>query len=489
MQKFKYINPSLVLAFLFVLQSCAPSIALLKKQKEGAIKVPNEYPEEFIPKNEEGNKTKKHSMIKWKEFFKDENLNQLISQAIQKNQELKILEQEVNIANNEILARRSEYIPKLGFKAGYDSEKVGEFTSQGASDKTTEYEPGKFVPENLHNHTVGMVMSWEIDVWKKLQKATKSSLLKYKSDLYLRRYATTKLVSEIANSYFELMALDNQLLTINKFIAILEQAKELLQLQQQAARVTSLAVKRFDAEVLKNKSLRYKVEQKILITENKLNALIGRYPQKIARDSTKFLELKLQDIDPGVPVDILNNRADIKAAKYALRSAELDVDVMKARFYPSLSIEAQGGYQAFNKSHLYDAPESIFYNLGANLTAPLLNRRAIEADYYTANNLQIQAIYKYEQTMINAYTEVVNQLSMIKNFNTIFDLKRNEVNALTNAIEISSILFKAARVDYVEALLTQRDTLEAQVELIEIKKDVLVSYVNLYKALGGGWKI
>ena len=130
----------------------------------------------------------------------------------------------------------------------------------------------------------------------------------------------------------------------------------------------------------------------------------------------------------------------------------------------------------------------MFYDLAAGLTAPLLNRRAIKADYFSANNKQIQAIYDFEKVMVTAYADVANQLTILKNLDTMYDLKIRQVKALTDSIEISNILFRAARVDYVEALITQRDALEAETELIEIKKRQLAASVDLYKALGGGWR-
>jgi outer membrane protein TolC len=117
-----------------------------------------------------------------------------------------------------------------------------------------------------------------------------------------------------------------------------------------------------------------------------------------------------------------------------------------------------------------------------------LNRQSIKAAYFSANNRQIEAVYRYEQTLVRAYAEVANQLNNIKNLNQICDLKSKQVSVLKDSITISNTLFQAARVDYVEALFTQRDTLEAQLELIELKKRQLSAYVNLYKALGGGWK-
>lgn len=298
----------------------------------------------------------------------------------------------------------------------------------------------------------------------------------------------TNLVAETAKTYYELMALDNQLEIVDDYIAILEKVKSLVEHQQRAAKATSLAVNRYEAEVLKNQSRRYEIRQRIAVTENKLNVLVGRFPRKVERDSDEFLELAISRTNTSVPAKLLENRPDIKEASLELKAAKLDVKAAKARFYPSLSIEGGAGYENFNSRHFNKSPTDAFYNLAANITAPLLNRQAIKADYFSANNEQIKAVYNYERTLLNAYSEVVNQLTMIKNLDEIYELKSKEVEVLKESIEIANILFRSARIDYIEALSTQREALSAQVELVEIKKEQLSAYVDLYKSLGGGWR-
>jgi outer membrane protein, multidrug efflux system len=284
------------------------------------------------------------------------------------------------------------------------------------------------------------------------------------------------------------MAFDKQLDIVKNYIELQKQALELVKLQKQAARVTSLAVSRFEAEYLKNRSRQYEIIQSIVQSENRLNYLVGRLPQHINRDSQSFINLMPINVNAGMPSQILQNRPDIKQAERKLLASKLDVKVARARFYPSLSIEAGAGYESFNSKHLFDSPDSVFYNIAGNITAPLLNRKAIKADYFTANAKQIQAVYNYEKTVLYAYSEIVNQLSMIDNMQKTYHLKSKQVAALNNAVEVSNILFKAARADYVEVLMTRRDALEAQIDLVEIKKQQLTSFVNLYKSLGGGWQ-
>jgi outer membrane protein TolC len=273
---------------------------------------------------------------------------------------------------------------------------------------------------------------------------------------------------------------------VKQNIEIQGNALEIVKLQKLAARVNELAVRRFEAQVLNTKSLQFDIQQRITETENKINFLVGRFPQPVERSTATFSGLVPNMIHTGIPSQLLENRPDVKQAELDLVAAKLDIKVAKARFYPSLGISAGIGYQAFNPSYLIK-PESLLYSLAGDLAAPLINRNAIKAAYYTANAKQIQAVYNYERTLLNAYIEVANQLAKISNTEKTFDLKSKQVEALNQSIEISNDLFSSARADYMEVLMTQRDALESKFDLIETKMKQMNAMVNIYRALGGGW--
>lgn len=426
--------------------------------------------------------------IKWKTFFTDPYLTALIDTALKNNQELNITLQEINIAKNEVRARKGEYLPFVGIGAAAGVEKVGEYTAPGAVEQNLEIKPGKRFPDPVPDFMIGANASWELDIWKKLRNAKKSAVLRYLSSSEGKNFMVTNLIAEIATSYYELMALDNQLDILKKNIEIQKNALEIVKLEKQAAKVTELAVRKFEAEVLKNQSHQYDIMQDIIVTENRINFLVGRFPQQVLRNSQAFTSLVPDSIHAGIPSQLLQNRPDIKQAELELAAAKLDVKAAKANFYPSLRITAGIGYQAFEPKYLLTTPESMLYTLAGDIMAPLVNRNAIKAYYYSASSRQIQAVYNYERTILNAYIEVVNQLSNISNLEKSYDLKSKQVEALTQSINISTGLFKSARADYMEVLLTQRDALESRFELIETKKQQMNAMVNVYQALGGGWK-
>lgn len=426
--------------------------------------------------------------LAWREYFKDPELIALIDSALEKNQEVNILLQEIQMSKNDVLAKQGAYLPFVNVGVGAGFDKVGRYTSQGASDANNEIIPGKGIPDPLQNYYLGANVSWEVDIWKKLRNSKKSALLKYLSTVEGKNFMVTHLIAEIANSYYELEALDNQLSILKKNIELYQSSLEIVKLEKQYARVSELAVRRFEAEVFKTKSRLYYIQQQITETENRINFLVGRFPQTIARNSKYFPDLTIDSIKTGIPAQLLSNRTDIKQAEQALMAAEIDVQIAKAEFYPSLEITAGLGYNAFNAKYFLQTPESLLYNLGGNLVAPVINRNAIKANFYTANAKQIQAVYNYERAILRAHMEVANQLSNIGNLKKSFDLKNKQVEALTESIDISSTLFKSARADYMEVLLTQRDALESKIELIETKKQQMNAVVNIYQALGGGWR-
>lgn len=419
---------------------------------------------------------------KWREIFDSPELRALIEEALRNNQELDLRMQEVVIARSEVLARTGEYLPSVAAGVGIGVEKVGEHTSQGASDEATG------LPRNLGDFRFGLLASWEVDIWRKLRSATRAATLRYLATIEARNFVVTELIAEIARSYFELMAIDTQLEILNRNIAIQVDALEVVRLQWQAAKVTELAVQRFEAEVLKNRSHLYELEQERVQLENRINFLVGRYPQPVRRRSSELREATPRAIAVGLPSELLANRPDVRAAELALAAAKLDVAAARAAFYPALTIDAELGYRSFNVTHLLATPASLAYGIANGLVAPLLNRRAITAQYRTANALQIQAVVRYEQTVLQAFTDVANQLAMIENLAKSYESRRQQVAKLARAVETSNLLFQSARADYMEVLLTRRDSLEAEMELVETKKQQFLAMVNIYQALGGGWR-
>lgn len=477
MENLKIKNSLAIVALLLFLASCkAPAIAPTK----ASATVPESYGS--------NNDTVNIARISWKNFFKDKYLQDLIDTAIQNNQELKITLQEIEIAKNDIRVRKGALLPMVGLRTGAGIEKVGRYTSQGAGDSTTEIMPGKEFPDPLADFTFGAYANWEVDIWKKLRNSKKAAVNRYLASIEGKNFVLTNLISEVADSYYELVSLDNQLKIVKENVQLQKDALEIVKVQKEGARATELAVQKFQAEVLSSQEREFEILQRIKETENRINFLLGRYPQEIPRDKSEFSSLTSPLVNAGIPSQLLDNRPDVKQAELELVAAKLDVKAARAEFYPSLDISASYGVNAFNTRYLFTLPESLLYSLVGDLTAPLINRNAIKAEFKSANSRQLQALYNYERTLLNAYLEVSTQLSKIDNLEKSYNMKSQEVAALKKSIEVSNDLFKSARVDYFEVLMTQRDALESTLELIETKKEQLNAVVNVYRDLGGGWK-
>lgn len=418
---------------------------------------------------------------RWDEFFADPDLQRLIEAALKNNQQLNIQLQDIIITQNNAAAIRGEYVPRLEAGVGAGVERPGEYTAAGVSHEA------HGLPRPLADFRFGFVASWETDVWSSLRNARKAAIFHYEATLQERNFLITEIVAEIARSYYDLVALDLQIEIIDRNLDLQRNALEVVKLKKLAARDTELGVQRFQAEVLKNQGRRFSLEQQRIIVENRINFLVGRFPQRVERNSRTFMSAQPDVMATGLPSELLENRPDVKAAELRLEAAKLDTKSAKARFYPSLRLDAGIGFESFNLAHLVN-PRSLAYNLAGSLVAPLLNRAAIKADYRSANARQVQAVFDYERSILQAYTEVYNQLTAISNLRQRYEQLSQQVAALHAAIEVSKALYQSAQVDYYEVLMTVRDSLEAEMELVEAKKGQLQAVVSVYQALGGGWR-
>lgn len=423
----------------------------------------------------------------WRTYFADKNLIALIDTALKNNQELNITMQEIMIARNEVRAKKGDYLPFGGISAGAGVDKVGEYTRDGAVEHNLSIREHQKFPEPLADYRIGAFFSWELDIWKKLRNAKNAAAKRYLASVEGKNFALTNLISEIANDYYELVTLDNQLDIIQKNIVIQQNALDIIKQQKDAARVSQLAVNRFNAQLLNTQGLQYAVKQQIVEKENHINFLVGRFPQPVQRNMAAIDSNVFDSIAAGIPSQLLFNRPDIRQAEQDLAANKLDVKVARASFYPSIKLNAQVGFQAFNPAVWFN-PSSLIYSVLGDVMAPLFNWNQLRANLNSAKSKQMQAVYKYEQSILKAHIEVVNQLSGIDNYTKSYQTKANEVDILNQSITISDNLFKNARADYGEVLLTQREALESKMQLIEIKQKQLSAQINIYKALGGGWR-
>jgi NodT family efflux transporter outer membrane factor (OMF) lipoprotein len=476
------IGIAIVCSFALVLPACG--IPDLRPPLPGPVLPPDNAP----PDSENS------ALVGIEEFFNDPALISLIHQSLVTNQELKIRSEDVQIAGNEIRARRGAYLPFVTIGGGAGLSKYSSFTLEGAAIRDDPFRTSLFFPNPLPNFLLGgpAGLFWQLDVWRQLRNARDAAILRYVSTGEGRNYFVTSLIAEIADNYYGLISLDKRLENLDDIIALQERSLDFAQKMFLGARLTELPVQRFRAEVRKNQSEKLVVIQDIIQTENRINFLVGRYPQPVSRMAgptiDQFIDLTLHALSLGVPSQLLLNRPDIRQAERELAAAGIDIKVARADFFPKFIITGGVGYNAFNPKYLLLTPEALIYNIAGDIAAPLVNKKAIQAAYMSANARQLQALYHYQRVILDAFTEVINRVNKVENYRRSIEIRKQQVQALQAAVGAATKLWYNARpeVTYIDVLLVQRDLFDARRILIDTKREELSAVVNTYQALGGG---
>jgi outer membrane protein TolC len=221
--------------------------------------------------------------------------------------------------------------------------------------------------------------------------------------------------------------------------------------------------------------------------ENQINFLLGRFPQTIERTKENLFQEVPQEIASGIPFQMLAHRPDIREAEYLVQAGKFDVQSARAAFFPKINIGAALGFQAFQPQLLFSTPASIGYSALGDLVAPLVNRKALKAQFQTAKAQQLAAVYHYQKTILNGYLEVVNELSNIRHLQQIRSLKAQQNEVLEGAVEASTDFYSMAKANYLEVLTAQQNLLQAKLEWIDVSRRSQLARINIYKSLGGGW--
>ena len=491
MDRKKIVSLLTLIAFMGVLQ--APVFAKISwfhplqlLEKKQTFNVPKRYDTPQQPDSNRIGSVDSAASISWRHFFSDPYLVSLIETALANNQEFNSSILDIEIAAYEVREKQAAYLPKVDWGSGAGYVRPSANTPEGVLDTIIERHFYRYPDFNLN---LGPSLSWEVDIWKRLRNAKEAARLRMVAQYEVRNFLISSLVTEIARNYYELMALDNSLKIIDENISIQEAAFHKMQALKHYAKANQLAVNRFEAQMNKTKSQRFETSQSIVEKENRLKFLTGIYKEPaILRHSDQFMTMPVDELQTGVPVQLLENRADIRQAEAAIKAAKLDLNSVKKELYPNLTITAGTGFSGFSPALLFQAPQSLLYNAMGNFTVPLINRKAILARIQIADAYQTQTVLTYEQTLLKAYTDVLNQVANIRNMQQAFDKKKREVVLLDEAIVIANSLFKYAKATYIEVLLTQEEKLNAEKELVEVKMNLVGSRVNLYRALGGGWR-
>lgn len=426
--------------------------------------------------------------VDWRTVFGDPHLDTLISEALEGNFDVSIALQRIEIARAMVSQARSAQLPQVAVVTSAGIRKYGLFTMDGAGNATTDITPGRRVPEHLPDLFGGLQATWEADLWGRLANLHGAARARYLSSIEGAKLVVSNLVAELAAAYFGLVALDRVQDILTQTIARQTQASEIMRIEKQAGRTNELAVQQFEAQLAGTRALRASIRQQAGELENHINLLLGRMPQAVPRTRDVLERDVARTLATGVPSDLLRNRPDIRSTELQLEAARIDVDAARAAFYPRLSISASLGYQAFDPRFLVRTPESIAYGLVAGLVAPLVNRGGIAAAHTAARATQVEAMYRYQQAVVTSFLEVATSLLRLEQAAEITAQHQRRQEAAAGSIDVANALFRAGKATYLDVLIAQQATLDAQLELVAARRDQHLAAVRLYKALGGGWR-
>lgn len=426
--------------------------------------------------------------VDWRTYFADDTLVALIGEALAGNLDLQVALQRIELARAQVRASTGARLPQLSVVAGGSLTRWGLHTPEGAGNASTEITPGRITPNPVGELAVGLQASWEVDLWGRLRDLHGAARARYLATVEGANLVITNLVADVAVSYFQLLALDHVRAVLEQTIERQTRALDAIRAQKEAGRTNELAVQQLAAQLADTQALDASTLQETRELEHQLNLLLGRFPQPIARDKQMLEREVAQSLAAGVPSDLLRNRPDIREAELQVQASRFDLAAARRAFYPTLSITADIGYRAFEPRYLFATPASIVSSIAGGLVAPLVNRRALEAELAAAEASQLQAIFEYQRVLLTSVGEVAMGLSALEQTARVVEQRRQKKAAVAGTIETADALFRAGKATYLDVLLAQQSTLEAELELIEALRDHRIASVRLYRALGGGWR-
>ncbi len=481
MRTYKIFHPYILLTILLF------TVAGCKSYKNVEVKSTLQTPANYMGQTDTTNVVS----LPIKQFFADEYLIKLIDSTVSANPDIRSALQRVEIAGANFKYNRSWLAPSVEFNATAGLEKFGDYTMNGVGNFDTNLSgnirSNQRIPNPTPDYFVGLRSSWEVDLWGKLSNQKKGAYNRLLASRSGYRLVVTSLTSQIAMLYYQLLALDNERDIIEKNIVLQKNALDIIEIQKLGGRATELAVQQFNAQLMRTQGLKYSIAQQIAETENDIRFLTGNFSKTIERD-TSINVLKLPSaLRAGIPSQLLLNRPDIKQAELELEAMNADIKAARAAFLPSLTLSPYVGYNSFNASVLFN-PASIAWGLIGGITGPVFNRARIKANYERTVAESKLALYNYQKSILYGYQEVMNGLNGINNYTNFYQLKQKEVNALKNAVSVSNDLFLVGRATYLEVITAQRNVLDAELELANTRKNIFINAINLYRAVGGGWR-
>jgi multidrug efflux system outer membrane protein len=430
-----------------------------------------------------GTDTVSIAKMPWTTFFSDPELKALIGEAITHNSDLQVALKDIEAADLTLRQAKLGNIPSLGIQAAANTTRPSDNSLNGLS-----LQQYNFTSKHVEDYTVAVSLSWEADLWGKIRSRKAAALAAYLGTSEARKVIQTRVVSDVAKGYYNLLMLDAQLSIAKSNVRLNDSTLRIIQLQFDAGQVTSLAVQQAEAQKLATAGLVPQFEQMITVQENALSILTGSLPGNIRHETDLTSVAVAGPVGAGIPSDLLSRRPDVKQAELALAEANGNVGYAKANMYPSLAITAQGGLDAFKASNWFTIPASLFGAVAGSLTQPLFDHKKLSTAYQVTKVRREQTVIAFRQSVLVAVGEVSDNLVAINKLEQQQSLAAESITTLEQATRNSQQLFRNGLATYLEVITAQGNVLQGELELAGIKKSQLDARVDLYRAVGGGWQ-
>ncbi|WP_264537338.1 efflux transporter outer membrane subunit [Flavobacterium sp. N1736] len=414
----------------------------------------------------------------WQSVFKDPKLSALIQKGLEQNLNLKNAIENIVQARATLRQSKLAYYPNLNLDASVT--------------RTKQSEAGLNFPAGININTLtttyklGLSTSWEADIWGKLSSTKRAALATYLATDAAKQAVQTQLIADIANNYFLLLSYDKSLQITKETLESRVKNVETIKALKEGAIVTGAAVVQSEANRYAAEVLIPDIKQDIRETENALNILLGQAPGPIERGVLGEQQTP-ESLAIGLPSQLLQNRPDVRQAEFNFRTAFEDTNLARTYFYPSLTLTASGGFSNLELKNFFD--HSIFYSIIGGLTQPLFNQGVNKARLTIAQSRQLQALNNFQQSLLVAGQEVSNAMYSYQMAVEKQDSRTKQIESLQKAVDYTQQLLEySSATNYTDVLTSEQNLLAAQLSGINDNLQRLQAMVNLYRALGGGWK-
>ncbi|MGE9616207.1 MAG: efflux transporter outer membrane subunit [Solitalea-like symbiont of Acarus siro] len=414
------------------------------------------------------NKAALHT-LEWDTFFKDANLKKLIQEAINSNFDLNNATKTLQISEKYFRQSKLNYLPNLNLAIS------GNYSPKDNTNKL----------DNTFNFNTGLQVAWEVDLWGKLRSNEQAMLAQYLETAAGRQAVKAQIIAQVAQEYYHLHFLHNKLNTLKKYQSLADSTVKIMELQFQAGNTTYLSVQQGIAEKLTIDKMLPQIQENIIITENAINFLIGKFPDKILTTNSPHL-VTSDGYAIGVPSDLLRYRPDVQQAEYALTAASAKANITLKEMYPNFTITANGGVQLIKNSVWFNIPNALFALAEGSIIQPLFNKRKLRTNYEIALIEREKAVINFKEKVTNAVMEVSNTLMQLNKLKETRKIVKKKVDTLTKAVENARLLFLNGLANYLEVITAPNSLINAEIENIDLQEEYINTVINLYTALGGG---